>query len=118
MTERRARPGGPGWTAVVAGSLALFLVLVLLLGVQMRAGRDPALGAGKPAAQTAAGPARPMTVVHRIVTRRVVRTVHDDDAPAAPPPAPGPPVTTSAAPAPAPAPAPPPPPAPVVTRSS
>jgi hypothetical protein len=50
---------------VIAGSLALFLVVFALLVFQLRAGRDPALGAS---AQPAAVPAK------RILHRRVVIT--------------------------------------------
>ena len=83
MTERPTRParaGRPGWTAAISGTLALFAVLVLLLGVQMRAGRDPVLGAAAPAGSGAATTARPAVVVRRIITRRVIRVVQGDTA--------------------------------------
>jgi hypothetical protein len=123
MTERPTRParaGRPGWTAAISGTLALFAVLVLLLGVQMRAGRDPVLGAAAPAGSGAATTARPAVVVRRIITRRVIRVVQGDTAAT---PAPvrtdAPVVTRSATPAPTPpAPAPAPAPAPLTTRSS
>ena len=71
--RRRPRP-----YAVVAGSLALFLVLLTLLAAQLRSGHDPAIGAG-PALAQAPQPVVVRTVVKRVV---VVRTVGDDGAPA------------------------------------
>src|SRR6185312_15108543 len=79
MTERAPRAGRPGWTAAITGTLALFAVLVLLLGVQMRAGRDPVLGAAAAGSSTAAT-ARPAVVVRRIITRRVIRVVQGNAA--------------------------------------
>jgi hypothetical protein len=108
--RRRRRPG-PG--RVVAGSLALFLMLFALLAWQMRNGGDPALGAGS--TSVAARP--PHVLVHRVVRRVVI--VHAPAAAAAAPPAAAPSATAPAAAAPPPAaPAPAPPPAPVVTRAS
>jgi hypothetical protein len=63
-TTDRRKPS-PFWLA--AGSLAAFLALLAVLAVQVRAGRDPALG---PAA-----PAEPRRViVHRVIVRRVIVT--------------------------------------------
>lgn len=64
---RRRRPG-PG--AVVAGSVALFVAVLTLMAVQLRAGRDPALGA----AAVSARPVRHI-VVHRVVIRRVITVI-------------------------------------------
>jgi hypothetical protein len=124
MTDRpRAtarRPRRPRPIAVVAASLAVFLAVFALLASQMRAGRDPALGAAARATRAAAH--RTVLVRRVVLTRRVV-VIEDDDARAGgraslrgvPPtvlaaPAPAPPAPVTAAPAPAPA--------PVVTRSS
>jgi len=123
---RRPRP-----TAVAASSLALFLAIFTLLAWQMRAGRDPALGASAQSAH----PAAPRAVIVRrvVVTKRHVVIVEDDDAQAgddgtrqAAAAAPSRAASTSvqnAAPAQAPAaqapaPQPAPAPAPVVTRTS
>ena len=71
MTERRTTSlPRPGATAVVG--LALFVVVLALLFWQVRVGRDPALGAQKLAARTAAPAPR------RVLVRRVVRKVIDD----------------------------------------
>jgi hypothetical protein len=51
MTERRRRPRP---RVVIAGAVATFLALLALLSFQLRAGQDPALGAGR---QIAALPA-------------------------------------------------------------
>ena len=61
----------PGPLTVIAGSLGLFLAITALLALQLRAGADPALGAGEPLA--AATPAAPKVVIRRrvIVTRIV-----------------------------------------------
>ena len=87
----------------VTAAAALFCIVLIFLAQQLRAGRDPAIGAGKPTA--AAAPRQ--VIVRRVIVTRVI----DDAAPvrarAAYPPA----VTPSAA-APAPAPA------PVVSRGS
>ena len=106
MTDRaRSLP-----VATIAG--ALFAIVLIYLALEVRAGRDPAIGEMKPAAS-----APRQVIVRRIIVRRVVV----DDAP----PAPGsaarsapsragapPPAPPAAAPAPAPAPA------PVVSRGS
>jgi hypothetical protein len=85
---------------------ALFLVVLIYLALQVRAGRDPAIGASKSAADV------PRQVsVRRIIVRRVI----EDDAPrvpraaapAQPAATPSPPVAGSRAPAP-----------PVVSRGS
>ena len=82
--------------AVVTAAGAMFCVALILLALQIRAGRDPAIGAGAQAA------APRQVIVRRIIVRRIV----EDDAPTA--------KTTVARAAPsAPAPA-----APVVTRGS
>lgn len=46
MTERRRRRPRP--RVVIAGTLASFLAVLALLSFQLRAGLDPALGAGRP----------------------------------------------------------------------
>jgi hypothetical protein len=109
MTEpRRPAPARrPGPLPLAATALSAFLVLLALLAAQVRAGRDPALGAGKLEQR----PAPRQIIVKRIVERRVVRRPGGSPAPAAPTPARAP-AAQAAAPAPAPAPA------PVVTRSS
>jgi hypothetical protein len=130
MTEpARARPKRPSSGWVFTAALGGFLVVLALLAAQMRAGRDPAIGA-QPAA-TAAATAEP----RRVLVRRIVRTTvvtHVTPAVASPPPATGSsgvPATDGAAPAPAApapaapapaaaAPAPAPAPAPVTTRAS
>jgi hypothetical protein len=91
---------------------ALFLVVLVHLALQVRAGRDPAIGASK-----SAGNVPRQVIVRRIIVRRVI----EDDAPRAPrAAAPAQPAATpspAAAPAPVPAKAPPPAP-PVVSRGS
>ena len=82
---------------------ALFCVVLIFLAQQLRAGHDPAIGAGK--LTSAATPRQ--VVVRRVIVTRVV----DDAAPAR---AASPPAVTQSAPAPAPAPAS----APVVSRGS
>lgn len=60
MPDRFSRNGA---RAVALGGLALFLVILGLLAVQMASGKDPALGAGKPAKQrhvAAVQPAQPV----------------------------------------------------------
>jgi hypothetical protein len=51
---RRAPVPPPAWRALIASTAALFLVLLAFLAGRMRAGADPALGAGtaSPAART------------------------------------------------------------------
>jgi hypothetical protein len=91
---------------------ALFLVVLIYLALQLRAGRDPAIGTSKSAAN-----APRQVIVRRIIVRRVI----EYDAPRAPrAAAPAQPAATpspAAAPAPVPAKAPPPAP-PVVSRGS
>jgi hypothetical protein len=41
---KRSRPPGP--LAVITAALGLFLVVLTLLAIQVRSGRDPALGPG------------------------------------------------------------------------
>jgi hypothetical protein len=107
---------------VVTGAAATFCAALIYLALQVRAGADPAIGAGTPQAQA---PQR--VVVKRIVVRRIVEVPRGGAAPggsttatssgaavpavrtSAPAPAPAAP---AAAPAPAPAPA------PAVTRAS
>jgi hypothetical protein len=56
----RRRPKAPAPLAVITASLGLFFVILTLLAIQVRSGRDPALGPGlvspaaisKPAAGT------------------------------------------------------------------
>jgi hypothetical protein len=88
---------------------ALFVVVLVYLALQLRAGRDPAIGASRSAANVPR-----QVIVRRIIVRRVI----EDDArrsraatPAQPAATPAP----AAGPAPAPAPAPAPP---VVSRGS
>jgi hypothetical protein len=123
MTERRApRRPSPAW--VFGAALGAFALVLALLAVQVRAGRDSALGPGTPVATPAERPRR--ILVRRIVQTTVVTHVAAADpvpaAPAVPAPAssgPAAPAPAAAAPAPvAPAPAPAPPPAPVTTRAS
>ena len=123
MTEPRAprRPRRPGLLAVGGWSLAAFLVVLTLLVVQMRVGRDPALGA-RSAAAVAPAPRR--VLLRRVIVERVViDVVHDAEdggagasgrtvAVVPPGPAPAPAPAAAAAPAPAPAPA------PLVTKTS
>jgi hypothetical protein len=78
--------------AVVTTAAALFFVALILLALQVRAGRDPAIGAAPAAAQPR------QVIVRRVIVRRIVE-VDDPAAPAAPS---SQPVTTSSAPAPAP----------------
>ena len=77
MTEPRAprRPRRPGLLAVGGWSLAAFLVVLTLLVVQMRVGRDPALGARSVAA---VAPAPRRVLLRRVIVERVViDVVHD-----------------------------------------
>jgi hypothetical protein len=91
---------------LTAGSLALFAVVLSFLALQLRAGRDPALGAGPPPA-----PKRVLVkrVENRVVVERVVGEEADEGDDSG-----GSSAVTSVAAAPTPAPAP----APVTTRSS
>lgn len=73
-TDRRRRPDPaprvrPGW--VYGTTFAGFLGAGALIGTQMAAGHDPALGAGTPAQKHAS--AQPAVVVKRI-EKRVVKT--------------------------------------------
>ena len=77
MTERppRRRPRRPGMLAVGAWSVAAFVMVLALLVMQMRAGRDPSLGA-RQATAMAAAPRR--VLVRRVIVKRVVvDVVHD-----------------------------------------
>jgi hypothetical protein len=141
---RAGAPGAPALTtplrpsagsAAFGGAAAVFLVTLAFLALEVRAGNDPAIGAGQP---QAAAPAPQPMVVRRIVERRIVRrhratpasgegAAAGGSAPAvragAPTPAAGAPAPAPAAPRPAPAPAPAAPapapaPAPVVSRAS
>src|SRR4051812_671153 len=82
MTDRpRGRKPGPG--AVLLGSAALFFVVLALLAFQMRAGRDPSLGAGS--AQVAEiSPAPRRVLVRRVIVTRVVKHIVDETPAAAP----------------------------------
>jgi hypothetical protein len=118
MTDRRR----PIPVAAIAGGV--FCLVLIYLALQVRAGNDPAIGAGEP---TAAAHPRPV-IVRRVIIERVIEedapstgrsssgSVARANAPAAAAPRP----TAAAAPAPAaPAPAPAPAaPAPVVSRGS
>jgi len=116
MTERRPLP-----VAAIAG--ALFCIVLLALALQVRAGADPAIGAGQ---QAAAKPPRPV-IVRRVILKRIVEIVPASGsvAPAGGDAAPAPaaggvaaPAATPAASALAPAAAPAPAPAPVVSGGS
>lgn len=65
-TRRRATARRSLTPHVGVAAAALFVVLVLFLGARMAQGRDPALGAGKPA----------QPVARRILVRKVVVTRH------------------------------------------
>lgn len=119
MTEpRRARgPRRRDLPAVAAVSAVAFAVVLALLAVQMRFGRDPVLGAR--AIAPAPLPPRRVLVRRVIVKRVVVEVVRDEPSAAAPAP------TTLVASrrtvmpmAPPPTAAPPPAPAPLVTKTS
>ena len=87
----------------VTAAAALFCIVLIFLAQQLRAGRDPAIGAGEPSA--AAAPRQ--VIVRRVIVTRVI----DDAAPARARAA-SQPAATQSAPAPGPAPA------PVVSRGS
>jgi len=143
-TPRRRLPRPPSAKPVALSALVLFAAVLVVLALQLHAGRDPALGAS---ATSTARPPRPVLVrrIHRRVIVTTVKVVHDRPSlpagataatgdggvtPVVSVPAPGAPVPAAApapaaTPAPAPTPAPvatpapvPPPPAPVQTRSS
>lgn len=78
-----------------ATASATFCVVLTGLGLQMRSGEDPVLGAGEPAPE----PRRPV-VVRRVVVRRVI-----EEAPAAAGPAAAPAAAAASPPAEAPPPA-------------
>jgi hypothetical protein len=113
---------------VIAAAGTTFCVLLVYLALQVRAGEDPAIGAG-PQAQA---PAPRPVLVRRVIVRRVVEVAPKTAAgPAGGVPAAGPsggavpsgggsasPAAPAPAPAAAPAAAPAPAPAPVVTRAS
>ena len=106
MAERR---GGFPVFALVGSA---FCVVLTFLALQVRAGQDPAIGAG------AAAEPRPV-VVRRVIVRRLVEPAAPAaraPAASAPEPAASAPAPEPAAPAPAPAPAP--EPAPVTTQAS
>ncbi len=105
MTDRgRTLP-----VAAIAG--ALFCVVLTYLALQIRAGRDPAIGAAKPRAAEVGR----QVIVRRVIVRRIVEEPAAGSAPAAasggqvafaPSPATASAPAAPAAPAPAPAPAP------------
>lgn len=72
----RKRPRAPSPLAVITTSLGLFFVVLTLLAIQVRSGRDPSLGPGiaSPAAITqpatgTSGKATPATEAAAIVTK-------------------------------------------------
>ncbi|MBJ7331965.1 MAG: hypothetical protein JHC95_18860, partial [Solirubrobacteraceae bacterium] len=125
--RRPVRPIAPQW--VWSSAAGAFCVALAALALQVRAGGDPALGAGTPAPAAQVASAPPQVVIRRIEQRRVVTHVVPAPEPqavaAAPAPeastptpavsAPAPvvsapaPVVSAPAPAPSPAPAPAPP---------
>jgi hypothetical protein len=127
MTEtpqRRSSVRPPGPLPVAGAAVCLFLVVLAVMAVRVRAGADPVIG---PAPAVAPAPTARTVVVHRVV-RRVVVVHEPETAPrrapvvssaratgSAPVPAPA---SAPAASAPAPALAPAPAPAPVSTRAS
>jgi hypothetical protein len=46
----------PSWRPLLAGTIALFLIILAFLAGQVKAGGDPALGSGNAATQQAAPP--------------------------------------------------------------
>jgi hypothetical protein len=106
MTDGRRRIP----VAAIAGGL--FCLVLIYLALQVRAGNDPAIGAGS---QTAAAPQPRQVIVHRVIIRRIVEedapasarpAAGSGPAPAASSPAPAAPAAAAAPAAPAPAPAP------------
>lgn len=73
----------PDMSVTAVGATALFLGALGGLGTQMALGKDPMLGAKKPAT-VAAAPARRKVVEHRVIRRVVVTKVVTDAAPATP----------------------------------
>lgn len=67
----RPAPRRPGPWPVIAGSLALFLVMLAFLALQLRAGRDPTLSAGPVPAKR--------VLVRREENRVVITRVVSDD---------------------------------------
>lgn len=73
----RRRAKAPGPLAVITASLGLFFVVLTLLAIQVRSGRDPALGPGlaspaaisKPTAGTAGAATTPAQEAAGIVTK-------------------------------------------------
>jgi len=118
MTDRQ------GSLPVVTAFGAVFCVALIFLALQLRAGEDPAIGAGPEAAAVSSQP-RPV-IVRRVIVRRIVEDAPGEPAApratggaAAPAPAPAASAPAPAASAPAPAaPAPAPAPAPVTTQAS
>jgi hypothetical protein len=111
MTDRSRRIP----VAAIAG--AVFCVVLIFLALQIRAGKDPALGTGQKSAATQ--PAR-QVIVRRLIVRRIVVEDGSDSRPreGATTTVAAPSGTRPAASAPAPAPAPARAPAPVVSRAS
>ncbi len=77
-TPRRAPIRKPGPLPVIAGSLGLFLAITALLALQLRAGADPALGAGEPQVVAAASPAPRKVLIRRVIVTRIVEHRRDD----------------------------------------
>ncbi len=76
MTERRLHSS---WTTTAA--IGIFVALITLLAVQMRVGRDPALGvARKPPVPVAVAQVAPRRVLIKRVVRRVIDEVVIQDA--------------------------------------
>jgi hypothetical protein len=125
-TPRRERIRKPGPLPVIAGSLGLFLAVTALLAFQLRAGADPALGAGEPQLVAAASVPRKVVIRRREIVTRIIEhrggVAPPPSRAAATPPATGPgrsaPSSAAAAPAPAGAAPSAPAPAPLTTRSS
>jgi hypothetical protein len=118
MTERRTpAPRRPSLRAVAFASALAFVIVLALLVAQMRAGRDPVLGARATASVT---PTPRRVLVRRVIVKRiVVDEIHDVDDGAASATrvvavAPRTPAPSAPAASPAPTPAP----APLVTKSS
>jgi hypothetical protein len=70
MTERRSAARGSAALWVVTAAGCVFAVVLIFLALQMRAGGDPALGAGTPVATTPPKP-RPV-LIRKVIVRRVV----------------------------------------------